>query len=658
MFTLILRVFSEDQMNKGEFYSSKNFYKEILDHFPSVSSLALNQISKGILIFAKPIDYHKKAMGITVTSVNVNNDFISIKFSLDCELDYITDDIRKKLYKKLNDEHILKDIKFLPTLCLLNEEQSEFVFQQKSKENKTLLEEIKKYELSNDWKKIYDKFKPITKLQENPSLWNDSDILSTLGFAVGKLAETTEIPRAIFKDEKQKKEFLKNQFIYRNETEVIRKRVAELNPNNATSWSNLAYLYYQNSIELGSPKGRRDGNILDEIEKAVESFDKALSLDEKRITDLYRKGRLLAEKKPNIILFGRQKKDLDFQEKNKLANESKNEGINSLKLAIKYWEELDSNQQKQNDNKNRTRSSYVKSLYNLGNAYYELVSSDWDESIFLLGLKKDIHPNDSVGYIPQDLENIKKSIECFEKCCISDSKISAIPQKQIIEYASLDGNIEAVNKLYSLGKVYFTKYWILSGYGQKDTNDNGLIRNESKNYYEKALLQNWPPQKSRQKKDFIAERLARLFISAGEYQNAIEIIINHCGDDLQYISAFVLNTLSLAYSLNKQYSKAQDVLRVSAVSKSNIALWQTHFIAGCTFLMEEKLVEAKVYFEKADSEAKRIGKQTVDSFLIAQAFIQFKKEDKAKAVEYLKNAYELNPYRISVIKKLQLWQKK
>jgi len=655
-YSLVLRIFDDNPIQRGDFYCSQNFLQEIKDNFPIVTSLTTEQIESTVLIYAKPIYYNKPAKKASISSFEINDSFLRIGFSSVEDIDFTSDDIRRKLYTRLNSEHILKNIKFLPVCCVLNEEQTAFIFQKKSVVHQKLSDEIEELKQNNDWQGIYNKVKPIEELPNKKDIWNDQEILNSIGFASGKLAETTEIPKTIFQNEFQKKEFLKKQSKYRNETELIRKRCIELNPHNSAYHSTLGYLFYQNSIELSAPKGRRDGNILDEIDKAVECFDKALSLDEKRITELYRKGRLLAEVKPNIILFGRQKKAIDFQERNKLANESKQEGIKSLLLAVKYWEELDSNNKRENDNKNRTRSSYVKSLYNLGNAYYELINNDWDESVFLLALRDGINNKDSVSFIPQDLENINKSIENFQKCSLADFK-QAEQKENILDIASEDGFIEGVNKLYSIGKALFTKYWIMSGYGQRDTDENITIRNSAREFFIEALNCPWTKEKIKQNKHFIAERLARLYITSGDYSEAISIIKKHCGEDVSRISAFVLNTLSLAHTLNGDYPKAHLVLKKATESKSNIAVWQTHFITGCAYLREGKLPEAKKYFNIADEEARKIGKQTVDSFLIAHAFVEYKSENKPKAIEFLKSAYELNQYRIFVTKKLQQWQK-
>lgn len=654
-FTIVLKIFDDTQIQKGEIYCSLKFFQEIIENFPIINSITLPEIKDAFLIYARSIDYHKPAKNIEIKSIEKNPKFLRVSFKNNVDIDLTTDYIRRRLYQRLNQEHILKNIKNLPICCILTEEQRAFVFQKKSEFQGNFIEELKKLEQNNDWLGIYKSYKAISDKYRIEEIWKDVELLSMLGFAVGKLAETSEIPRTIFRDEDLKKKFLREQFEFRQETEHIRKRCIELNPGSPTYYSNLAYLYYQNSIELSAPKGRRDGNLLEEIDKAIEYFDKALAIDNTRITDLYRKGRLLADVKPNIILFGRQKNNLDFKELNRLVQTTRNDGIHALLQAVNRWEALDINDKKETDEKNRTRSSYIKSLYNLGNAYYDFVSNDWDESVFLLGLKEKLTDNDNISYIPSDLENINKAIESFQKCSVTDFRSLEV-EDDLQKISTCDGIVEAVNKLYSIGKTQFTKYWILSGYGQKDSSENIGIRTIAKNYLLEALKCPWPKEKNRQNKHFIAERLARVYISSAEYDNAISVILNSCGNDLSRIQAFILNTLSLAYTLKKDFKNAHIAINTASSSKSNIAIWQSNFINGCTFLREGKLEEAKQHFIKADDGARKIGKQNVDSFLIAHAFVSYKEKNKAKAIEFLQAANSINPFRLFVIKKLQQWQ--
>ena len=223
----------------------------------------------------------------------------------------------------------------------------------------TLIEQLTTLQSKNDWLGIYNKFTPITDLPHNDLIWNNPKVLSDIGFACAKLSETSSIPREIFRDEQAKSDFLKQQAEYRKYTEQIRKRCIELEPNHAGYRSNLAYTYYQNINELITPTGRK-GNLRKEIENFITTIDETLTLDSKRVTDLYRKGRILADTLPDKILWTKSYDDYgDFTKRLKKANEIREEGIQTLLHAKNEWEKLNPN----NQNEQYWRKRYRKKLH-------------------------------------------------------------------------------------------------------------------------------------------------------------------------------------------------------------------------------------------------------------------------------------------------------
>ena len=195
----------------------------------------------------------------------------------------------------------------------------------------TLIEQLKKLKSNNDWLGIYRKFQPITQLPENDSIWNNSQILSDIGFACAKLAETGAKELLSFRNQNHKNDFLKQQAEYRKHAILARKRCIEIAPQHAGYRSDLAYTYYQNINELTQPRGRRDGNLRKEIENFLETINKTLDLQPNRVQDLYRKGRVLTKVLPNQILWSRSYEDYgDFTEKSKRANQLREQGIRTL----------------------------------------------------------------------------------------------------------------------------------------------------------------------------------------------------------------------------------------------------------------------------------------------------------------------------------------
>ncbi|MCF2148109.1 hypothetical protein IQ276_017090 [Desmonostoc muscorum LEGE 12446] len=507
----------------------------------------------------------------------------------------------------------------------------------------------------DDWLGIYNLFAPLENLAQNhPDIWNNVEISNEIGFASGKLAETSSIPPDIFNNQERKKTFLNQQAKYRRVTENIRKRCVELAPENPGYWSSLAYLYYQNVQELKQPKGRRDGNIREEAETSIKYYEQALSIDNNRIADLYRKGYLLAQILPDQILFGKNKDNSEniFD----LARQKRKEGITSLLKAIEIWESLNSTDEIQHEKRKRYRKEYIKSFYCTGRAYYDQIRKDWDVTVYALRLQKGISESDTISYSPQDWDCANKAWFYFYHCWLTDQQDSRqMPDEwQVNTTNTTNDGIDGVYKLYWLGKVSFAQYWILSGYGQKDTPEVIKYRDRAAKYLNAALNFSWSPENQRQNKKFIAELLARLYISQGDYIQAINVINDNCGT---FLDDYIAHTLSLALILNNESYEAQKILERCSLSQRNRVIWESHFLIGCSHLSNGNFEQANQAFQKADEQARRQGKKTIDSLLIGRSFVAYKFHKKEEAIRYMKEANQINPYRVSVSRYLEKWQK-
>ena len=317
-----------------------------------------------------------------------------------------------------------------------------------------LREQLKALKSKHDWLGIYREFQPITQLPQNDSIWNDSQILSDIGFACAKLAETGPKELLSFRNENHKNDFLKQQAEYRKHAILTRKRCIEIAPRKAGYRSDLAYTYYQNINELTQPRGRRDGNLRKEIENFLETVNKTLDLQPNRVQDLYRKGRILTDVLPKQILWSRSYEDYgDFTEKSKRANELCEQGIRTLLTAKKLWESLwDESLRK------RHRKDYIKSLYLLTQTYYDKIK-DWDESVFTLNLRDDVLPDQQIMINKNDMQNVNQAIQIINECCKTDCppklRQHVKQQEQNLEdLASHNGVVEGVHKLYSIGKFF------------------------------------------------------------------------------------------------------------------------------------------------------------------------------------------------------------
>ena len=410
---------------------------------------------------------------------------------------------------------------------------------------------------------------------------------------------------------------------------------------------------------MTQPRGRRDGNLRKEIESFITAVDEALKLNPKRVNDLYRKGRILTDDLPDQILWSKSYEDYgDFAEKSKQVNEIREEGIQTLLSAKKVWENLSYDSKKEEYWKNSYRKDYIKSLYTLGKAYYDKIKEDWDASVFALNLRDDIPTDQQVGIDQADMENIEQAIQMIRQCCRADCPNHLQAGSSNLEkIASHNGVEEGVDKLYSVGKFFFAKYWILSGYGLKETGDAIEARKIAERYLQAALKCNYSPQKARQDKLFIAERLARVFISKGEYDQAVSIIAENTETlMLKNVQPYVLHTSALGLLKSGLIAQVQKFLDVAAKSKAKKDPWLTYFLKGCAYLEADQIEDAQKQLDIAHQEAERVGKKTVDSLLIAKAFVAYKSENVSEALKFLEEAQKLNPNRASTgerIRKLQ-----
>lgn len=167
----------------------------------------------------------------------------------------------------------------------------------------------------------------------------------------------------------------------------------------------------------------------------------------------------------------------------------------------------------------------------------------------------------------------------------------------------------------------------------------------------------WSSQKAKQDKKFIVERLARVFISKEEYDQAISIIAeNTLNLDLRNADPYLLHTCAIALLKSGNNTQTQKFLDSAVNSKRNTKLWLTHFLKGCTYLQDGKIGNAQEQFELSHQAAERIGKKNVDSLLIAKAFVEYKSDNVSEALKFLEEAHKLNPYRASISERIKKWQ--
>ncbi len=625
MVTIITRA-NESLFQQGQITYQGGSLDEIVALFPNFPDLTLDSIEDVIGIYSKKEDNIRNAKKLRVSSLDKTATQIIIRFSVVSDLNISSGDFYKCLRGQMIGAGAISQNASLPFCCLLDNEQMEAVMKVSNPGESTMRDEINVLKNRNDWDGIYNKFSPLERLSQG-KIWNDAAILSEIGFACGKLAEVSaeDLPRK----EPEKTAFLNCKTKYRRESEMLRQRCIELMPKNPTYLANLAYLHYQNAMELRTPRNRRDGNLRQEAESSLKYYDMAISIAPNRIKDHYRKGYLLAEVLPNIY----------WKERNlELAKQKRLEGIESFETALQIWESLDPTNPQQNRERSRCRKEYIKSLYSIGSAYYQMIVNEWDKAVFALRLRHNVCQEDCVTYVPKDLENANNAWQYFYKCWELDR-----PDGESATTA-INGVCEGVDKLYALGKTAFVQYWILSGYGQLDKPEAIGYSKLAEQYLEQSLTFPRSQEKQGQKKDYIAERLARLYITKQDYKKAIQVIEKY---RVRRLDSYLIHTLSLGLMLLGRYEEAEKRLEEALNDKGNLDRTTSKFLMGCSFLGAGKFDLANQVFQELKQEKEK------DIFLIGEAFAAAKLNRTADAIEYLRQANEMNPWRISVAKTLE-----
>lgn len=646
-YTFIIGFSDEQRLLSGTQSWSGKTFEDIKKTF-DFSLLNNDLIDVSYAYYSKATDKQKFVRVLKIIDLFVNDTSITINYSVSEEQTFTSETLKLKVLKILRIDKIIEQNSYMPFCSILNNSQVDRIF---SKDN--LIDKVNGFIKQSDWLSIYNLFKPIEDISKNNAVWNDVDLLSVVSFATAKLSEVYINLKHTFNKDEEKFKFLAQQKKYRQITELLRKRCIELNPENPSYYSNLGYTHYQYSRELTQIGGRRDGKPLEEIEIAIKYLDKALALNTTRLNDLYRKGMMLTELYPKLSLFSRNRPEAD---KYKEVNVKIQEGIDAFELVIKYYDEIPIEDVY---NKKRYRKEYIKSCYDVARAYSDLVSNNWDEVVYLLSLDYNINDNDEVKYIPKDLENIEKAIKNIANCSINDNYDflnNPTENFNLEDLASYNGSVEGVYKLYCLAKYNFTKFWILSGYGQRPNDKANEFRDLAEGFYKKALNFNWSKEKERSDKSFIAERLCRLYISKKQYDEATKIISPFIRKRTDY---YIRYSYASALMLNGHFEEAKYQIKLAQENiQSNKEMWLGHFISACSDLRNNNLESSKTNLKKAVDQAKNDGKTNIDSLLIAQGFISIKENDKPNAFKFLGQALDINPYRVSIQKRVPNWQPK
>ncbi len=549
---LYVAFFDDMHLARKRYFLSGHYYEPVKTTFPKVMDLDSAAITDCIAYIKNKESGDKNCYAINIRNVHVDENFLSFDFDIMDELNTSNEKINKSLYRfarRLN--WVDKETQFFPLLCLMDKRDFDTV--RKGTPNARKISsnsaKIEKYRMSNKWQSICNLYEPLDKAHENSELWNNADDLYDLAFACSKLGEPRNGKE---RDSKHLEEVRR----YRDLSILFFTRCTELQPGDFRYASAVAYRYYLSVMELTKPRGRRDGILVDEISNARKWFDKALELNPRSIKDHYRKGKLVIDAQiANFKYATGQKTREDY---NKL-DQMESDGIRHLKAAIEHFEHLD-----QDDLKNRYGKEYIRALYTLGCFFIEKPNMHWNE--YACYRIKGLSPK--IRF--EDLQYIADGRDLLEKCFAVETDMSLDGELDISQLAKMQGKwaISPADKLYRLGQVYLKMYYVKTVLNKEDERINQYQTN-AKKYLTTAKNIGYELRKQRRGKDdrFISERLARYYIIADQFNDAIRTIE-------RIKRGYIINTYSIALLLSgseANLARAEEALINAAGDKNNKA---------------------------------------------------------------------------------------
>jgi len=646
--TLIIGFFKEEDVNKGSAGFYGKYFNEINALSP-VSEISKENISGAIGYLIGRNNNDEKCFDIHPVEFFHNEKCFKMNYIVNGNTGFNSAFI-KRAVRDLIPADKLKG-PFLPVCISVDKEKLNKLI-----DDETAMYKMKELMKSNDWTGIYNMFAPISGLRDRKYLWDNDALLNSLSFATAKLSETYTNLKFSFRSDEERKKYLAGQKRYREETLMLRKRCIELNPGKAAYYSNLGYSYYQFTRELTLPGGRRDGNIMEDAKKAVEYIEKALEIDPQRVTDLYRKGQLLSGVLPSLILFGG--KNSPGEEAVKESKKKITEGIECFKKVAQAWEILPLLEDKMIK---RYHKEYVKSMYDAARAYSDLAGDSWNITQYILPMKYDssnANENPEQGKFEKErMQYLDEAISYMENCSAADNTDlrTKFPAPPAITLARYNGVCEGSHKLYSFGKYYFQKYLILTGCDEWQIPEANLYRDKAEEFFIAALKFPLKPENQRQSKAYIAEKLARVYISKGEYEKAIQTLSRFMKERTDYYIRYTYATACL-HSGKYDEAGAQSASAMK-FEKSNLEMWIGYFLLYVKAMKENKTEEAEINLRKANEACKNSGKKSSESLIIGQAYINYKKGDREAAISCLREAEKLNPKRKGLRQKIRNWEK-
>ncbi|MEJ5350971.1 MAG: tetratricopeptide repeat protein [Melioribacteraceae bacterium] len=511
----------ENKPKYNSFCWSNKYLSDILDFLPCDYN-SLSSIQTGILYYCKSHQKFSNALLLKITNVETKPNFLRIYFEIDKTLELQSFLIKDALKKYMNLNSILE----LPFLSVVDEIKFFDILN-----NIEISSKIKKLEEQNNWQDIYRIFQTFEPVEKS-RIWYDAELLNAFSFSTAKLSECSENLKRKFSDKNQREQFIQEKRKFRELTIKLRKRAIELEPQNPTFYSNLAYTYYQSVNELTTPGSRRDGNIFDEAELALKYLNLALELNPNRLTDLYRKAMLYSD------ILGTHKFFKQFGEEH--TEEKFVDYTSALTESIKCFQKIELIYESFTNEEEiqKQKKIYIKSLYHLAQKFLKLARIKHNYFI-----QKNKIPAEEA------FANLLQANQYIDKCIQKDYGKKKI-ETEIIEMANCDNFVCGVYKSYLKGTIQ------LSLYSLKKEKQYAI---DSLKFFQLAMETNFPLELRKQNKIFILEKIALLNILQENFSAAIKTL-EPIYKKNQNLPPYAAYTLAFAYIENKQIKEAEEII--------------------------------------------------------------------------------------------------
>ena len=535
---IIITFFSTAEL-KDKYDIKGKYFEHIQRVFPDYAA-RLKEGGTCVAYFAGRGNASVPAVSLKLTAFRDTTNKLTLQFSGRKKRDVLSGAVGQSVTRHARHSGWIKTDELPPVLCFLSDEEATAVF-----DWAVQLSAIERLMDAGDYKGVCMQYAPLGKLNENASVWNDPDILYSLGKACSKLATTL-----LIKAGETKK--LKVAAQYRQQCEKILKRGADLEPGSARFETALAYRYYSNVHELMRPGERRDQSLDEQIEMANEWLSRALEIYPDSIRNNYRKGKLIIEKQIPHLLYG--KKAFGAKEA-ALLREIRSVGEEHLGRAIALYEDMADGTAKE-----ANRREYAKALFVLGSDYLDDAALPIHECFF----RRIVHSDQDITLRPIDKLNIDTAAELLRKCFTAetDMPLNNLDINALVDCEKAWTRTPSA-KLYRLGSVLSARAFIAVCEGE---NPDAYAAEALRLLQAAKSIAN----KSRSRKQntwHISERIAWTHIFLGEYAKAASLIF-------RARAGYIINTYAIALLLGGKkldIAKADAVLKKAADDKHNLA---------------------------------------------------------------------------------------